>query len=335
MSSVGSRWRSREASRVSLPAAASLARSRRERRPSAGRGRRRTRRGPRRRAARPVSTSMRWTPAGSARETLAAIRVTSAPRRAAAAARAMPMRPLERLPRKRTESIGSRVPPAVTRTRRPSQGRSPVGSSASTGPAAGRGPAAGPCRARRGRPGRPRRARSRSTPRSRRVARFAWVAASAYMRSFIAGATRRGAVQARKEVVTIESAMPAGQLRQRVGRSRGDQIGVAVGGELEVADRVVRREPGRRGRRRASGRARTRRSGRARRRCPRRRRRRRSGSPPRSSARARRARRSSPGAPIQAPCRRRSLRLRRAGFWPCCPPWSGRAGSALRSGTRT
>ena len=29
------------------------------------------------------------------------------------------------------------------------------------------------------------------------------------MRSFIAGATRRGAAQARKDVVTIESAMPA------------------------------------------------------------------------------------------------------------------------------
>jgi hypothetical protein len=34
------------------------------------------------------------------------------------------------------------------------------------------------------------------------------VAASAYIRSFIAGETRRGAVQARKEVVTIESAIP-------------------------------------------------------------------------------------------------------------------------------
>ena len=35
------------------------------------------------------------------------------------------------------------------------------------------------------------------------------MAASAYMRSFIAGATSRGAVQARNEVVSIESAMPA------------------------------------------------------------------------------------------------------------------------------
>ena len=51
-----------------------------------------------------------------------------------------------------------------------------------------------------------------ATPRSRSVARLAWVAASAYMRSFIAGATRRGAVQARKEVVSIESAIPAASL---------------------------------------------------------------------------------------------------------------------------
>ena len=51
-----------------------------------------------------------------------------------------------------------------------------------------------------------------STPRSRSVARLAWVAASAYMRSFIAGATSRGAVQARKEVVSIESAKPPASL---------------------------------------------------------------------------------------------------------------------------
>jgi hypothetical protein len=35
------------------------------------------------------------------------------------------------------------------------------------------------------------------------------VAASRYIRSFIAGATSRGAEQARNEVVTIESAIPA------------------------------------------------------------------------------------------------------------------------------
>ncbi len=50
------------------------------------------------------------------------------------------------------------------------------------------------------------------TPRCRSVSRFAWVAASAYIRSFIAGATARRAVQARNDVVTIESAIPAASL---------------------------------------------------------------------------------------------------------------------------
>ena len=38
------------------------------------------------------------------------------------------------------------------------------------------------------------------------------MAASAYIRSFIAGATSRGAVQARKAVVSIESQIPAASL---------------------------------------------------------------------------------------------------------------------------
>ena len=50
---------------------------------------------------------------------LAASSTTSAPRRRASSASATPMRPDERLPTKRTLSIGSRVPPAVTITRRP------------------------------------------------------------------------------------------------------------------------------------------------------------------------------------------------------------------------
>ena len=122
------------------------------------------------------------------------------------------MRPLERLPMKRTGSIGSRVPPAVTSTRRPSQGRSPPGSLASIRSSSRSG--AG----RRPRPCSPREASLPSsgsivsTPRSLSVARFACVAASAYMRSFMAGATRRGAAQARKEVVSIESAIPPASL---------------------------------------------------------------------------------------------------------------------------
>ena len=56
-------------------------------------------------------------------ETFAATTVTSAPRRAASSAIANPMRPEDRLPTKRTESIGSRVPPAVTSSLSPSSER--------------------------------------------------------------------------------------------------------------------------------------------------------------------------------------------------------------------
>jgi hypothetical protein len=49
-------------------------------------------------------------------------------------------------------------------------------------------------------------------PRARSVARLACVAGSANMRSFIAGATARGAEQARKAVVTMPSAIPAASL---------------------------------------------------------------------------------------------------------------------------
>ena len=113
---------------------------------------------------------------------------------------------------KRTESIGSRVPPAVTRTRSPSHDPRAAGRSASTSASRRSGDGSLPT------PFSPRDASAPSsgsitrTPRSRSVARFAWVAASAYIRSFIAGATARGAGQARNDVLTIESAIPAASL---------------------------------------------------------------------------------------------------------------------------
>ena len=65
-----------------------------------------------------VGVSTTSTPAGAPTARFAASSVTFAPRRLASAASATPMRPDERLPRKRTASSGSRVPPAVTRTAR-------------------------------------------------------------------------------------------------------------------------------------------------------------------------------------------------------------------------
>ena len=67
-------------------------------------------------------------------------------------------------------------------------------------------------RARRARRAPPPRARSRSRRARAGWRGSSWVAGSRYMRSFIAGATRRGAEQARNEVVTIESAIPAASL---------------------------------------------------------------------------------------------------------------------------
>ena len=62
---------------------------------------------------------MASTPCGVAIDRLAASRITSAPRRRASSASATPILPEERFPTKRTLSSGSRVPPAVIRTRRP------------------------------------------------------------------------------------------------------------------------------------------------------------------------------------------------------------------------
>ena len=75
-----------------------------------------------------VGVSTTVTPAGAATVRFAASSVTSAPRLRASSASATPMRPDERLPTKRTESSGSRVPPAETSTRRPCS--EPGGSSA-------------------------------------------------------------------------------------------------------------------------------------------------------------------------------------------------------------
>ena len=186
-----------------------------------------------------VSTSTRRTPGGAGSETLAATRVTSAPRRAARSARASPIRPEERLPMKRTGSIGSRVPPAETSTRRPSQGPIGPGAACSIASSSARGSGSLPT------PCSPREASAPSSgsitvmPRCRSVARLACVAASRYIRSFIAGATSRGAVAGEEGGGDHRVRDPGGELGDRVRRRRSDQVGVRVGDHLEMADRVV------------------------------------------------------------------------------------------------
>ena len=103
------------------PPAAPPAGSRRRRPPSASRRPTPRGRAPRARAARVVSTSTTDPDSGRTLPFASSV-TTSAPRALASAASAAPMRPDERLPRKRTPSSGSRVPPAVTSTRRPASG---------------------------------------------------------------------------------------------------------------------------------------------------------------------------------------------------------------------
>ena len=71
-----------------------------------------------------VAAFTTFTPGGGLTLMAPAIRVTVAPRSRAASAMAVPILPLDRLPMKRTGSMGSRVPPALTTTLSPS--RSPA-----------------------------------------------------------------------------------------------------------------------------------------------------------------------------------------------------------------
>ena len=258
------------------------------------------------------------TPAGAGRATLAATSVTSAPRRAAAlgerqahaAARAVADE-AHRVDRLAGAAGGDQHAQAVPGPARP------PGSSAST---------AASSRSRLGQPadavlaaGGERAlvgldhldaalAQRRQVRLGRRVARTCGRSSP--------GRRARGAVQARNEVVSIESAIPAASLaivfadagatrkasalattsRWPIGSCSGSRV-AGEGAAQRVALELVDRAP-------------------ARRRSPRRRRRRRSAARPGSSARERRGPPWSPGAPARAPCRRRCRRSRRAGSGP-------------------
>ena len=151
------------------------------------------------------------------------------------------MRPELRLPTKRTESIGSRVPPAVTSTFSPSQGRPPAGTTASTAASSSAGSARRPIPHSCLEPSAPVPGSTTITPRSRRSARLACVAACSYMWLFIAGATSTGQVAASAAEVSRLSARPWASLAIVFARRRRDQEGVGVADQLEVAERVVLR----------------------------------------------------------------------------------------------
>ncbi len=81
-----------------------------------------------------VSTGTTIDAAGTPDGGLVVTSTTSAPRAAAASATAWPCLPDERLEMKRTGSIGSRVPPALTTTRRPARSRPRAAERRDSGP---------------------------------------------------------------------------------------------------------------------------------------------------------------------------------------------------------
>jgi len=119
------------------------------------------------------------------------------------------MRPDERLPTKRTASIGSRVPPAVTRTFSPSSEPPAVAPTrASIAASSSEGSGRRPTPHSPGEPSAPVPGSSTSAPRARRVSRFARVAAFSYIASFMAGATISGRRHASAAAVSRLSAWP-------------------------------------------------------------------------------------------------------------------------------
>ena len=168
-----------------------------------------------------------------------------------------PSGPEERLPMKRTGSIGSRVPPAETSTRSPSQGPLGPGAAASSASSSARGsgslpspcsPAGGERTLLRLDHGDPALTQRRQVRLGRGVA----VHPVVHRRSDEPGG---GAGEERGGEHRVGD--PGGELGDGVGRRWSDQVGVRVGDHLEVADRVVRWDGIARGTRRGSGRART------------------------------------------------------------------------------
>ena len=150
------------------------------------------------------------------------------------------MRPDERLPTKRTASIGSRVPPAVTSTSQPVElAARRVSARLDGGEQLGRlGQAADPELAQRAeRAGA--RARARS-PRARAgVARLAWVAGCSYIALFMAGATISGRRHASAAAVSRLSAWPWASLASVLADAGRDQEHVGVLDQREVRERRV------------------------------------------------------------------------------------------------
>ncbi len=169
-----------------------------------------------------VSTRSTATP-GRTGWLLAVTRVTSAPRRCAAEARAWPCLPDDRLVMNRTGSIGSRVPPADTTTLTPARSSRPSRPSRSSRSSRAARPAASISStvatttagsARRPAPLSPPASRPSSggttvTPRPRSTSRLCWTEGCSHISVCMAGQTTTGAADATSVAVSRSSAIPA------------------------------------------------------------------------------------------------------------------------------
>ncbi len=157
---------------------------------------------------RAVSTGTARTPAGTSSPDVVT-RTTSAPRAAATRASAYPCLPDERLPRKRTGSSGSRVPPAVTTTRRPVSAPEARRRSSSRTQTAKRSSGSGRRPGPESRPvSRPVAGGTTCTPRSPSVATLAWVAGCSHISVCMAGAMTTGQRAVSRTLVSRSSAWP-------------------------------------------------------------------------------------------------------------------------------
>ena len=173
-------------------------------------------------------------------------RRAASPRRRAArasSASATPIRPDERLPRKRTASSGSRVPPADDEDARPGSGPRRRRGAPGNGRRSPRARSSAPRRSR------PRRARppraDQLDPRSASSAAFACVAGCSHMRTFIAGATSDRPAKCERRLGEDVVGEPVRELGERVRRQRRDheQVGLERGAGRAPAGALAARAP--------------------------------------------------------------------------------------------
>ncbi len=156
-----------------------------------------------------VPTGTTSTPAGSGRAAFAVTSVTLAPRAAAVRASAYPCLPEERLPRNRTGSSGSRVPPALTTTWRPARSGPAAPRASTRRQISNSSPGSGSLPLPVSTPvSRPTAGSITTAPRRRSTATFSRVAGCSHISVCIAGAKTTGQRAVSRVFVSRSSARP-------------------------------------------------------------------------------------------------------------------------------